>query len=62
MANIPASEFYSPESRLLKLFAYLDCDGIILVGGCLKNAPISPEARHPAVLDPKHLLTKLFIR
>ncbi|KAI9555057.1 LOW QUALITY PROTEIN: Pao retrotransposon peptidase [Daphnia sinensis] len=49
------------ESRLRKLAVYLDCTGIIGVGGRLENAHISPEVRHPAVLDPKHPLTKLFI-
>ncbi|XP_045026644.1 uncharacterized protein LOC123470452 [Daphnia magna] len=36
--------------------------GIIRVGGRLENAPISAEARHPAVLEPKQPLTRLFIR
>ncbi|XP_057377943.1 uncharacterized protein LOC130699905 [Daphnia carinata] len=51
-----------PESRLLKLSVYLVSAGIVRVGGRLENAPINTEARHPAVLDPKHPVTKLFIR
>ncbi|KAI9555910.1 hypothetical protein GHT06_018435 [Daphnia sinensis] len=62
LSSLRKAKSVRPESRLLKLAVYLDGAGIIRVGGRLENAPISAEARHPAVLEPKHPLTRLFIR
>ncbi|XP_045031860.1 uncharacterized protein LOC116918548 [Daphnia magna] len=62
LSSLRKAKSVRPESRLLKLAVYLDDAGIIRVGGRLENAPISAEARHPAVLEPKHPLTRLFIR
>ncbi|XP_045026266.1 uncharacterized protein LOC123470255 [Daphnia magna] len=62
LSSLRKAKSVRPESRLLKLSVYLDDAGIIRVGGRLENAPISAEARHPAVLEPKHPLTRLFIR
>ncbi|XP_045028397.1 uncharacterized protein LOC123471281 [Daphnia magna] len=62
LSSLRKAKSVRPESRLLKLTVYLDDAGIIRVGGRLENAPISAEARHPAVLEPKHPLTRLLIR
>ena len=34
-------------------------EGILRVGGCLENAPISFEAKHPMILPSKHHVTNL---
>ena len=37
-------------------------DGVILrVGGCLSNAPIAEDAKHPILLSNKHRITDLIV-
>lgn len=49
-------------SGVSSLSPFLDGNGIIRVGGRLKNADMSYETRHPALLPRSHDLTKLIIR
>ncbi|XP_072153714.1 uncharacterized protein [Bemisia tabaci] len=44
------------------LSPYLDEDGLIRVGGRLKNADLAEGERHPILLSGKHHLTQLLIR
>lgn len=48
-------------SKLLCLSPFLDDEGIIRVGGRLKNAPISYSQKHQVLLPSRHVLTKLII-
>ncbi|XP_029672102.1 uncharacterized protein LOC115240850 [Formica exsecta] len=49
-------------SKLLPLSPFMDKDGLIQVGGRLKNSDLQPEARHPILLPRDHELTKRIIR
>ena len=52
-----------PDSNpISKLAPILDDDGIIRVGGRLKNAQISFDKRHPILLPKDHHVTTLIIR
>ncbi|GFX94049.1 integrase catalytic domain-containing protein [Trichonephila clavipes] len=48
-------------SKLLPLGIFLDTDGIIKVGGRLKNSSLSPIQKHPILLPKSHRLTNLVI-
>lgn len=48
-------------SVLLSLAPFLDTDGLIRVGGRLRNSDLSPDARHPILLPRDHELTKRVI-
>ncbi|XP_036149070.1 uncharacterized protein LOC118647739 [Monomorium pharaonis] len=49
-------------SKLLSLTPFLDGNGIIRVGGRLKNSALSYDTRHPILLPKGHCLTKLVIK
>ncbi|GFT94499.1 uncharacterized protein TNCV_1962391 [Trichonephila clavipes] len=49
-------------SKLLPLGIFLDTDGIIKVGGRLKNSSLSPIQKHPILLLKSHHLTNLVIQ
>ncbi|GFW40650.1 uncharacterized protein TNCV_2835941 [Trichonephila clavipes] len=49
-------------STLLPLDIFLDTDGIIKVGGRLKNSSLSPIQKHPILLPKSHHLTNLVIQ
>ncbi|GFU55641.1 integrase catalytic domain-containing protein [Trichonephila clavipes] len=49
-------------SKLLPLGIFLDTDGIIKVGGRLKNSSLSPIQKHPILLPKSHHLTNLVIQ
>ncbi|XP_024869083.1 uncharacterized protein LOC112452877 [Temnothorax curvispinosus] len=48
-------------SKLLTMSPFLDEDGLLRVGGRLKNSELSADARHPILLPAKHELTKRLI-
>lgn len=48
------------KSKLLTLYPFID-DGLIRVGGRLRNASQSFDKKHPIILPSKHRLTKLII-
>ncbi|KAG8177617.1 hypothetical protein JTE90_019644 [Oedothorax gibbosus] len=50
-----------PKSRLLPLAPFIDKDGILRVGGRLKNADLKFSEKHPVILCPTNFLTKLII-
>ncbi|XP_018364357.1 PREDICTED: uncharacterized protein LOC108762053 [Trachymyrmex cornetzi] len=49
-------------SRLLSLSPVLDQDGLLRVGGRLRNAPLTYNQKHPILLSPHGTLTDLIIR
>ncbi len=49
------------KSQLLSLRPFMDDEGIIRVGGRIKNAAISLQQRQPTILPKNCLLTKLII-
>ncbi|GFS93322.1 integrase catalytic domain-containing protein [Trichonephila clavipes] len=49
-------------SKLLPLGIFLDTDGIIKVGGRLKNSSLSPIQKHSILLPKSHHLTNLVIQ
>ncbi|GFT13530.1 uncharacterized protein TNCV_3830141 [Trichonephila clavipes] len=49
-------------SKLLPLGIFLDTDGIIKVGGRLKNSSLSPIQKHTILLPKSHHLTNLVIQ
>ena len=52
----------SPKSYTTILEPFLDEDGILRVGGRLKNAPLTEMARHPVILPKNHHVSKLVAR
>ncbi|XP_011884052.1 PREDICTED: uncharacterized protein LOC105571188 [Vollenhovia emeryi] len=48
-------------SNLLSLSPFIDTDGLIRVGGRLKNAQLSFDTCHPILLPRNHTLTRLII-
>lgn len=48
-------------SPLYKLDPFLQ-DGVLRVGGRLRNSPISDRAKHPVILPKKHHITDLIVR
>nr|XP_012231254.1 PREDICTED: uncharacterized protein LOC105677297 [Linepithema humile] len=51
----------STTSRLLSLSPFIDCFGLIRVGGRLKNLSLPFDARHPVLLPARHNLTRRVI-
>ncbi|XP_063917191.1 uncharacterized protein LOC135132905 [Zophobas morio] len=49
-------------SKLLNLSPFIDMQGIIRVGGRLRNANLSFDKKHPIILPKNHPLTKMIIR
>ncbi|XP_031636180.1 uncharacterized protein LOC116349066 [Contarinia nasturtii] len=62
MLNKHNSLSFMKSSALIQLNPFLDVDGIIRVGGRLKNSDISFEAKHQILLPCKHNVTFLIIR
>ncbi|XP_053733153.1 uncharacterized protein LOC128765925 isoform X1 [Synchiropus splendidus] len=51
----------SPQSQLYKFDAFLDQDGILKVGGRLRNSSLPTFQKHPTLLPKNHHITKLII-
>lgn len=49
-------------SKLTAFNPFLDKDGILLVGGRLKDANIPFSQKHPILLPSRHYITDLLIR
>ncbi|XP_048506918.1 uncharacterized protein LOC125500006 [Athalia rosae] len=60
--SLKLNQGLSNNSKLLTLHPFLDKDGIIRVGGRLRNSRLPEGQRHPIILSAKHKLTKLIIR
>lgn len=56
-----SSRVMKKNSPLYKLDPFLDEDGILRVGGRLKHADLTPEAKHPAIVPKKGHVTDLII-
>ncbi|XP_076760954.1 uncharacterized protein LOC143429305 [Xylocopa sonorina] len=50
-----------PESKLNALSPFLDPDGLIRVGGRLKNSNLTYDRKHPIILPQSHHITSLII-
>lgn len=50
-----------PRGELTRLSPFLDPRGILRVGGRLRNAPLSPDQKHPVILPSASRLTRLVI-
>lgn len=48
-------------SRIQRLAPFLDSEGIIRVGGRLRNSALSPTAKHPILLPKKHHVINIII-
>lgn len=60
--QICTSETSLPRSHpLLKLAPFVDADGILRVGGRLKNSLLDPDGRHPAILPRDSEFSRLLI-
>ena len=51
-----------PSSPIAKCLPYIDEQGLLRVGGCLKNAPVSFDVRHPIILPQKAKITERLVR
>ena len=49
-------------SDLRRLEPFLSADGVLCVGGRLRKAPISEEAKHPMIVPKDSLIAKLIVR
>lgn len=49
------------KSKLKKLNVFLDCDGLLRVGGRLKNSNMAFDAKHQIVIPKNHAVTSLII-
>ncbi|XP_011859360.1 PREDICTED: uncharacterized protein LOC105556857 [Vollenhovia emeryi] len=58
---VTAGRAVSLRSRLVKLSPFLDNNGILRVGGRLKNAQLSHDERHPLIAPPSSWLTRLIV-
>lgn len=59
--SLQKSNSISPKSKLNSLNPFLDINGLIRVGGRLKNSKLLYEHKHPLVLPGQHPFTKLLI-
>ena len=50
------------KSLIYLLEPFLDEEGIVKVGGRLRNAPLSEKARHPVIVPKNHRVSKLVVR
>ncbi|XP_064472910.1 uncharacterized protein LOC135387742 [Ornithodoros turicata] len=50
------------DSPLWKLDPYMDEDGLIRIGGRLRNSTLSQNERHPIVVPPRHHIATLLVR
>lgn len=51
----------SRQSKLFRLDAFLDKDGILKVGGRLKNASLPASQKHPMIIPKDHHITRMII-
>lgn len=60
--NLKKGNSVKRSSKLSSLEPFLNADGVMCVGGRLKNAPISEEFKHQMILPKKHFVSVLVIR
>lgn len=61
ITQLSASKHISTKSKLLSLNPFIDKDGLLRVGGRIRNANISFNQKHPIILPKGHPLTNLII-
>ena len=61
ISSIKSVGSVNKQSSILKLTPFLDADGILRVGGRLKNSSLPFDAKHPILLPSKHPFTRLLI-
>lgn len=61
IASIKKDGEVKPNSKLKSLAPIL-IDGILRIGGRLRNAPVSEARKHPVILDPRHPFTILIMQ
>lgn len=49
-------------SSLYKLDPFMDQDGLIRVGGCIRRADVPGDVKHPVIIPQKGHLTELLIK
>ena len=59
--SLKAKRELSPSSNLAPLSPFLDEQGLLRVGGRLKNSKLSYSRRHPILLPKRHRITELII-
>lgn len=62
ICHLQNSKVVPNTSKILSLSPILDENGVLRVGGRLKNADLSYDAKHPILLPKDHAITKLIIR
>lgn len=62
MSCLHKSQNLPRKSKLLCLNPFIDKDGLMRVGGRLRNANVNFDHKHPLILPEKHALTTLIIR
>ncbi|XP_071578330.1 uncharacterized protein [Temnothorax nylanderi] len=61
MENLSRQQSVDKASKLLSLNPFVDADGVVRVGGRLREASLAFDTKHPIVLPPRHHVTKLII-
>nr|XP_012221303.1 PREDICTED: uncharacterized protein LOC105671592 [Linepithema humile] len=61
IAAVSANQAVSQRSHLKLLNPYIDDNGVLRVGGRLKNALLAYDERHPMIVPPNSWLTKLIV-
>lgn len=61
-SRLMTSKEITSRSKLLSLQTFRDEDGLLRVGGRLKNALINYDEKHPIILQKNHALTDLIIQ
>ncbi|XP_071564062.1 uncharacterized protein [Temnothorax nylanderi] len=61
MRDLSRQQSVDKASKLLSLNPFVDADGVVRVGGRLREASLAFDTKHPIVLPPRHHVTKLII-
>nr|CAI5839870.1 unnamed protein product [Callosobruchus analis] len=62
ISSITNDNSLSKKHRLSALNPFIDSDGLLRVGGRLKNSSLSFNQKHPILLDGKHVFTKMIFQ
>ena len=61
IASLKGDSVIPGSSPLFVLHPFMDCSGLVRVGGRVQNARISYDTKHPVILHGRHPITKLII-
>lgn len=62
IADLQKNKALTKNSKLLQLTPFLDKDGLLRVGGRLKNTNLPFDNKHPMILSPSHRISHLLIK